>query len=65
MPGIVFGLLGAWPWLDRKLTGDHAYHNVLERPSDNPWRTALGAAILTWVFLIFLAGSADRVNVLL
>ncbi len=64
-PGIVFTLLGAWPWLERKVTGDHAYHNVLERPRDNPWRTALGAALLSWVFLIFLAGSADRVDVLL
>jgi ubiquinol-cytochrome c reductase cytochrome b subunit len=63
-PMLVFGLLALWPWLERKLTGDIAFHNVLERPRDNPWRTAFGVAIVTWVFLIFMSGSADRADVL-
>jgi len=63
-PMLVFGLLALWPWLERKLTGDIAFHNVLERPRDNPWRTAFGVAIVTWVFLVFMSGSADRVDVL-
>ena len=63
-PGIVFGLLYLWPTLERRLTRDRATHNLAERPRDNPWRTAIGAALISWVFLIFLAGSADRVNVL-
>jgi len=63
-PGVVFGILILWPWLERKVTGDDAFHNLLERPRDNPWRTAIGVAILTWVFLIFVSGSADRVDVL-
>ncbi len=63
-PGVVFTLLILWPWLERKLTGDQAFHNLLERPRDNPWRTAVGVAILLWVFLVFLSGSADRVDVL-
>ena len=64
-PLLIFGLLAVWPWLERKLTGDIAFHNVLERPRDNPWRTSFGVAIVTWVFLIFMSGSADRVDVLL
>ena len=63
-PGLVFGVLILWPWLERKATGDDAFHNLLERPRDNPWRTAVGVAIVTWVFLIFVSGSADRVDVL-
>ena len=63
-PGIVFGVLILWPWLERKVTGDDAFHNLLERPRDNPWRTAVGVALVTWVFLIFISGSADRVDVL-
>jgi ubiquinol-cytochrome c reductase cytochrome b subunit len=63
-PGIVFGLLALWPALERRVTGDHAFHNLLDRPRDNPWRTALGMALLSWVFLTFMAGSADRVDVL-
>ena len=42
------------------LTGDRGVHNLLDRPRDAPGRTAFGAAFLTWVFLIFIAGSADR-----
>ena len=62
-PGIVYGALFLWPSLERRLTGDRAFHNLLDRPRDAPWRTALGMAILTWVLTVFLAGSADRVYV--
>jgi ubiquinol-cytochrome c reductase cytochrome b subunit len=64
-PLLVFGFLYLWPWLERKLTGDTAYHNLLERPRDNPMRTSIGVGVLVWVFLVFVAGSSDRVYVLL
>jgi ubiquinol-cytochrome c reductase cytochrome b subunit len=63
-PLFVFVLLYLWPWLERKMTGDRAFHNLLDRPRDAPWRTAIGMALLTWVFVVFVAGSADRVQVL-
>jgi ubiquinol-cytochrome c reductase cytochrome b subunit len=63
-PLLVFVVLYLWPWLERKVTGDRAFHNLLERPRDAPWRTAIGMALLTWVFVVFVAGSADRVEVL-
>ena len=50
-PLVVFGFLYLWPWLERKLTGDYAYHNLLDRPREAPLRTAVGWALLTWVFL--------------
>ncbi|HZQ66106.1 MAG TPA: cytochrome b N-terminal domain-containing protein [Gaiellaceae bacterium] len=62
-PLAVFGLLAAWPWLERKVTRDRGAHNLLDRPRDAPWRTAIGVGILTWVFLVFLFGSSDRVYV--
>jgi ubiquinol-cytochrome c reductase cytochrome b subunit len=62
-PLVVLGTLAIWPWAERKVTSDHAYHNLLERPRDNPGRTALGLAFVTWVFLVFMSGSADRVTV--
>jgi ubiquinol-cytochrome c reductase cytochrome b subunit len=61
-PLVVAGFLYFWPPLERKLTGDHAFHNVLERPRDNPLRTGVGVAMFMWVFLVFVAGSSDRVN---
>jgi ubiquinol-cytochrome c reductase cytochrome b subunit len=64
-PLVVFFVLAVTPWVERRLTGDHAYHNLLDRPRDAPGRTAFGAAFFTWVFLVFFAGSADRVYVFL
>jgi ubiquinol-cytochrome c reductase cytochrome b subunit len=63
-PLVVFVVLALWPWGERRLTGDHGFHHLLDRPRDAPWRTALGAALVTWVFLIFFAGSGDRILVL-
>jgi ubiquinol-cytochrome c reductase cytochrome b subunit len=62
-PLVVFGVLAFWPAIERRVTGDHEFHNVLQRPRDNPWRTAIGLAFLSWIFLVFLSGSADRVDV--
>jgi ubiquinol-cytochrome c reductase cytochrome b subunit len=62
-PLVVFAILYLWPWAERKLTGDEAFHNLLERPRDNPRRTAAALAVVVWVFLVFMAGSADRVYV--
>jgi ubiquinol-cytochrome c reductase cytochrome b subunit len=60
-PTIVFGLLYALPWLDRRfISGDYRRHDLLERPRDNPRRTALGAAVLAAVAVVFAAGSVDR-----
>ena len=63
LPLVVFAFLYLWPWLERKITGDDAFHNLLDRPRDAPGRTALGVGVLTGVLLVFLAGSADRVLV--
>ena len=63
-PLVVFLFLYLWPWIERKLTGDYGYHNLLDRPRAAPLRTAVGWALLTWVFLVFVAGSSDRAYVL-
>jgi ubiquinol-cytochrome c reductase cytochrome b subunit len=64
-PLIVFLVLAVFPWVERLFTRDRSYHNLLDRPRDAPGRTAFGAAFFTWVFLVFFAGSADRVYVFL
>ena len=63
-PLLVFAFLYAWPSLERRFAGDTAFHNLLDRPRDAPLRTAIGFCVLTWVFVVFVAGSADRVDVL-
>jgi ubiquinol-cytochrome c reductase cytochrome b subunit len=64
VPTIVVGFLYLWPWIERRLTGDDGWHNLLDRPRDTPGRTAAGVGMVSWVLIIFLAGSADRVTVL-
>jgi quinol---cytochrome-c reductase cytochrome b subunit len=60
-PSVVFGVLYSWPWLEQRLlTRDFARHDLLDRPRDNPRRTAVGAAFFAWVVTIFAAGAADR-----
>lgn len=61
-PGVIFTLLYSLPWLDRRFfsRGDHARHDLLDRPRDNPRRTAVAAAVLSSVVTVFMAGSADR-----
>jgi ubiquinol-cytochrome c reductase cytochrome b subunit len=64
-PMVVLGVLALTPFVERRITGDRGFHNVLDRPRDAPGRTAFGAAFLSWVLLVFFAGSADRALVFL
>ncbi|BBY42113.1 cytochrome bc1 complex cytochrome b subunit [Mycolicibacterium celeriflavum] len=57
--GLVFILLIAYPYLEKKLTGDTAHHNLLQRPRDAPVRTALGAAAISLYMLLTLAAMND------
>jgi len=60
-PAVVFALLYALPWLDRRfISKDYRRHDLLERPRENPRRTALAAAVLAAVAVVFAAGSVDR-----
>jgi ubiquinol-cytochrome c reductase cytochrome b subunit len=63
-PLVVLGVLATFPWIERRLTGDRRMHNLADRPRDAPNRTAFGVAFLTWIFLIFAFGAADRILVL-
>ncbi len=60
VPGLLFGVVFLWPWIEaRWITRDHDDHHVLDRPRDNPLRTALGVAALAFLVVIFVAGSND------
>jgi quinol---cytochrome-c reductase cytochrome b subunit len=63
-PTVVFGVLMIWPWFEQRfMTRDTRRHDLLDRPRDNPARTAIGAGFFTWVFMVFAAGAADRLLV--
>jgi ubiquinol-cytochrome c reductase cytochrome b subunit len=63
-PGLVLGVLITFPWVERRLTRDYGVHNLADRPRDHPFRTAFGVAFLSFVFLVFSFGAADRLYVL-
>ena len=46
LPGITFGLLYLWPFLEARFTGDHLEHHLLDSPRDRPVRTAIGVGVL-------------------
>ncbi|UGT54508.1 cytochrome b [Nocardia asteroides] len=54
--GLVFTLLIAYPWIEKRLTGDTtAHHNLLQRPRDVPVRTAIGAMAITFYVVLTLS----------
>jgi ubiquinol-cytochrome c reductase cytochrome b subunit len=61
LPGILFTLAGAYPFLEAKLTKDRALHNLLQRPRDVPVRTGLGAMAITFYSVLLLSGGNDLI----
>jgi ubiquinol-cytochrome c reductase cytochrome b subunit len=59
LPGLTFGLLYAWPFIEAKLTGDRSVHHLLDRPRDHPARTSLGTGVVTFYLVLFTAGAQD------
>ncbi|MEV0080634.1 cytochrome bc complex cytochrome b subunit [Nocardia neocaledoniensis] len=54
--GLVFTLLIAYPWIEKRLTGDTtAHHNLLQRPRDVPVRTAIGAMAIAFYVVLTLS----------
>src|SRR4051812_18306652 len=59
LPGIIFTLMALYPMIERKLTGDTASHNLLQRPRDVPVRTSLGMMSIAFYFVLLISGGND------
>src|SRR5439155_23245561 len=59
LPTVTFLILYAWPFLERRLTGDTSEHHLLDRPRDHPVRTAIGIGGLGFFLVLVAAGSND------
>lgn len=57
--GVMVVLLVTYPFIEQKITGDTAHHNLLQRPRDVPVRTSLGIMGITFFFLVTLSGGND------
>jgi ubiquinol-cytochrome c reductase cytochrome b subunit len=61
LPAVVFGILYAWPFLERRLSGDREEHHLLDRPRDRPVRTGIGVGGITFFAVLLVAGGQDIV----
>ncbi|MBX6749417.1 MAG: ubiquinol-cytochrome c reductase cytochrome b subunit [Micromonosporaceae bacterium] len=57
--GLIFVLLYAWPFIDRRLSRDTATHELLQRPRDHPVRVAIGAGSLAFLAILLIAAVDD------
>lgn len=59
LPGIIFGALALWPFIEARVSGDRHEHHLLEYPWQAPLRFAIGTAALTFFVVLTLAGAND------
>ena len=63
LAGLTFSLLFLWPFLEARVTGDHAEHHLLDRPRQRPVRTALGAATIAFYVVLLPRRGRRRAGV--
>jgi ubiquinol-cytochrome c reductase cytochrome b subunit len=61
IPGLVFTVMGLYPWIEQWATGDKSEHHLLDRPRNAPVRTALGAMALSFYVLLWIGGGNDLI----
>jgi ubiquinol-cytochrome c reductase cytochrome b subunit len=59
--GLLFTVLGAYPFVEKWVTGDNREHHLLDRPRDHPTRTGFGAAGVTAYGVLWAAGGNDLI----
>ncbi|MCA1843868.1 MAG: cytochrome b, partial [Actinobacteria bacterium] len=59
LAGVTFVGLYVWPFLEAWATADRSEHHLLDRPRNHPFRSALGAATLSFYAVLFFAASND------
>ncbi|WP_410651441.1 cytochrome b [Amycolatopsis sp. cmx-4-54] len=58
---LLIGALISYPWLERRLSGDTAHHNLVQRPRDIPVRTGIGMMALAFYSVLTLSAVNDIV----
>jgi ubiquinol-cytochrome c reductase cytochrome b subunit len=63
LPGVMFTILLMLPFIEAWITGDKREHHLLERPRNQPTRTALMVALMTFYGLMWAAGGNDIIAI--
>src|SRR6185437_757033 len=56
--GIILGG-AAWPFFERWVTGDRAWHQINDRPRNAPARTGIGVAVVVFYGVLWAEGAND------
>jgi ubiquinol-cytochrome c reductase cytochrome b subunit len=56
---VFLGVVMFYPFLEAWVTGDKREHHIAERPRNNPTRTAIGAAGVTFYAVLWAGASSD------
>ncbi|MEN9749069.1 MAG: hypothetical protein RL149_147 [Actinomycetota bacterium] len=60
--GVLFlVIVGAYPFIEKWITGDDREHHVLDRPRNAPVRTAIGAAGVTFYAVLWAGAGTDLI----
>jgi ubiquinol-cytochrome c reductase cytochrome b subunit len=59
LPGLLFTLLGAYPFIEQWVVGDRREHQLLDRPRNVPVRTGLGVMAISFYVILLAAGAND------
>jgi ubiquinol-cytochrome c reductase cytochrome b subunit len=59
LPGVLFTLMGLYPFIEAWVTGDKREHHLLDRPRNQATRTAIGVMAITFYILMWVAGAND------
>ncbi|GGL04275.1 cytochrome bc1 complex cytochrome b subunit [Planomonospora parontospora] len=60
--GIIMTGLAVYPFVERWITGDNREHHVVDRPRNNPHRTAIGISAMTFYGVLWLLGANDELS---
>jgi ubiquinol-cytochrome c reductase cytochrome b subunit len=63
-PGVIFGAIIMYPFIEAWITGDKREHHLLQRPRNAPTRTAFLVAMMTLYGLLWAAGGNDILAVI-
>lgn len=60
---LFLGIVAAYPFVEKWVTGDDREHHVLDRPRNAPTRTAIGAAGVTFYAVLWAGASTDLIAI--
>ncbi|MEV7192575.1 cytochrome bc complex cytochrome b subunit [Streptomyces sp. NPDC093510] len=59
LPTILIAIAALWPFLESWITGDKREHHLLDRPREQPTRTAFVCSLTAFYLVLFFGGSND------